>query len=288
MSRSLLAVGVAGLFVSGCAAEALDKVQQVGSPLNMAAFDLELVYENDFSGDDRIDFETSFVADGQRTRVPDPEAEWVAEGWGGAEICGGRLWVAPVAFEACGERVQNPAGEISHMVVWNKNRFPADMMFEFTVNHHASDNGLTLVFIAAEGVEDQNIFDLNLPPRNGVYRNYNKGQLRNYTVSYWSRNKKPSLVAKGEQYTNRIRKNPGANILATDDSLTDKCNDCDFKVRILKDAGNISVEINGVVANHVVDPDAPHGGGYIGLRSMEGVDKVSYDDFKVWSVTELN
>ncbi len=170
------------------------------------------------------------------------------------------------------------------MVVWTKNRFPADAMFEFTVNHHGSDNGLTLVFFAAEGAEGQDIFDLELPPRNGVYRNYNKGRLRNYTVSYWSRNKKPSLVARGEQYTNRIRKNPGANIIATDDSLTDKCNDCDFKVRILKVAGNISVEINGVVANHVVDPDAPHGGGYIGLRSMEGIDRVSYDDFRVWSV----
>ena len=174
------------------------------------------------------------------------------------------------------------------MVVWNKNRFPADVMFEFTVNHHGSDNGLTLVFFAADGVEGQDIFDLELPPRYGVYRNYNKGRLRNYTVSYWSRNKKPSLMAKGEQYTNRIRKNPGANILATDDSLTDKCKDCDFKIRILKVAGNISVEIDGVVANHVIDPDAPHGGGYIGLRSMEGVDTVSYDDFKVWSVTELN
>jgi len=284
MSRSLLVCGIAGLLVSGCAAQAQDQVQQVGLPLNTASLDLELVYENDFSGDDKLDFETFFVEDGNRTRLPDSRAEWVAEGWGGADVCGGKLWVAPVAFDACGEREENPASEPSHMVVWNKNRFPADMMFEFTVNHHGSDNGLTLVFFAAEGVEGQDIFDLELPPRNGVYRNYNKGQLTNYTVSYWSRNKKPSLVAKGEQYTNRIRKNPGANILATDDSLTDKCSDCDFKVRILKVAGNISVEINGVVANHVIDADCPHGGGYIGLRSMEGVDRVSYDDFRAWLV----
>ena len=167
MSRSLLVCGIAGLLVSGCAAQAQDQLQQVGSPLNTAAFDLELVYENDFSGDDRIDFETSFVADGQRTRVPDPEVEWVAEGWGGAEICGGRLWVAPVAFEACGERVQIPASEISHMVVWNKNRFPADTMFEFTVNHHGSDNGLTLVFFAADGVEGQGIGQMLLRAAEG-------------------------------------------------------------------------------------------------------------------------
>ena len=282
-----VSVVLVALLVFGYPVQAQDRAQHVGAPLDLGAVELELIYGNDFSGDDRIDFETSFVTDDTRTRLPDPEAEWVAEGWGGAEVCGGNLWVAPVAFEACGERVQIPASEISHMVVWNKNRFPADMMFEFTVNHHGSNNGLTLVFFAAEGVEGQDIFDLELPPRNGVYRNYNKSRLKNYTVSYWSRNKKPSLVAKGEQYTNRIRRNPGANILATNDSLTDKCNDCDFKVRILKVGGEITVEINGTVANHVTDPD-PHGGGYIGLRSMEGVDKVSYDDFKVWSVTELN
>ena len=73
------------------------------------------------------------------------------------------------------------------------------------------------------------------------------------------------------------------NMLATNDSLTDKCNDCDFKIRILKIAGTITAEINGTVVNHVTDTD-PYGGGYIGLRSMEGVNVVSYDDFKVWSV----
>jgi len=268
----------------GSLAQAHDDAQQVGSPLNTTFFDLELVYENDFSANDKIDFETSFITDGKRTRFPDPGAEWIAEGWGGAGVCEGKLWVAPVAFKACGERVDNPDLEPSHMVVWNKSRFPADMMFEFTVNHQGSDNGLTLVFFAALGQQGQDIFDLDLPPRNGVYRNYNKGALKNYTVSYWSRNKKPSLVAKGEAFTNRIRKNPGANILATDASLTDKCNDCDYRVRILKVGGSLTAEINGTVVNQVTDT-VPHGAGYIGLRSMQGVDKVSYDDFRVWSVS---
>ncbi len=183
------------LLVFGYPVRGHDHVQHVGAPLNLDTVDLELIYGNAFSGDDRIDFETSFVTDDKRTRLPDPQAEWIAEGWGGADVCDGKLWVAPSAFEACGERAGNPDREPSHMVVWNKNRFPADLMFEFTVNHHGSDNGLTLVFFAAEGVEGQDIFDLELPPRNGVYRYYNKCRLRNYTVSYWSRNKKPSLVA---------------------------------------------------------------------------------------------
>ncbi len=189
----------AGILAAACAAQAQGQAQEIGTPLNTASFDLELVYENDFSADDGIDFETSLVADGKRTRQPDPKAEWIVEGWGGADVCGGKFWVAPVAFEACGQRTKNPDREPSHMVVWNKTRFPADLMFEFTVNHHGSDDGLTLVFFAAEGLQGEDIFDLALPPRNGVYRNYNRGRLANYTVSYWSRNKAKGAIRKGER-----------------------------------------------------------------------------------------
>jgi len=286
LTTGILRIAGAGLLIVGCLAQAQNHAQQIGSPLNLANAEFELIYSNDFTGDDRIDFETAFVANGKRTRLPDPAAEWIAEGWGGAEVCDGRLWVAPAAFKACGERGELPDQGPSHMVVWNKNRFPADMMFEFTINHHGSENGLTLVFFAAQGLQGQEIFALNLPPRKGDYRKYNRGALSNYTVSYWSRNKAEGAIKKGEQYSNRVRKNPGANLLATNASLTDQCNDCDFRVRILKIAGNITAEINGTVVNHVTDPD-PHGGGYIGLRSMQGVTKVSYEDFKVWSVRNL-
>jgi len=273
----------AGLIIICSSVQAQDHAQRVGKPLDLDSVSLEPVYSNDFSNDGLVDFENSFVADGKRTGMPNPEAEWIAEGQGGAMVCDGHLWVSPVAFASCGQPVAEPDGERSHMVVWNKNTFPADMMFEFTVNHQGSDDGLTLVFFAATGESGQDIFDLNLPPRNGVYRNYNKGQLKNYTVSYWSRNKKPSLVERGEQFTNRMRKNPGANKLSTEYSRTDKCNDCDYNVRILKLGGQLTVEINGVVLNQVTDPD-PLGSGYIGLRNMMGVDVVSYDDFKVWTV----
>ena len=169
------------------------------------------------------------------------------------------------------------------MVIWNKNQYRGDMMFEFTVNHHGSDNGLTLVFFAATGMEGEDIFDLSLPMRDGSYKTYNRG-LSNYTVSYWSRNQHAAAIKKGERYSNRVRKNPGMNILATNPSLTDRCADCDFKIRILKSAGSITVEVNGKVVNHITDATTPHEGGYIGLRSMMGVNTVSYDDFKVWSV----
>ena len=161
----IMSLACAGLMVVGGDVSALDHSQRVGLPLKLVDVELELTYSNDFSVEDSIDRETSFIMDGKRTRLPDPGAEWVAEGWGGANICAGKLWVAPVAFKTCGERAEIPEQGPSHMVVWNKNRFPAEMMFEFSVNHHDSDNGLTLVFFAAEGQQGQDIFDLDLPPR---------------------------------------------------------------------------------------------------------------------------
>ncbi len=285
LKAGIVSIACASLLVAVCSVQAQHNTQQIGSPLNLANVELKLIYSNDFSGDEKIDFETAFVANGKRTRLPDPQAGWVAEGRGGADICNGKLWVAPVAFETCGERAQSAGQQPSHMVVWNGSQFPADMLFEFTINHHGSDDGLTLVFFAAAGLEGKEIFDLSLPPREGDYRKYNRGALANYTVSYWSRNKAVGAIKKGERYSNRVRKNPGANMLATNDSLTDKCSDCDFKLRVLKVANTITVEINGMVVNHVTDT-TPYGGGYIGLRSMQGVTKVSYDDFRVWSVNE--
>lgn len=271
------------LLAAAVTAHAQTTAQAIGKPLDLGQFELEQVYGNDFSAENFVDFEQNFVSGGKRTDLPNPDAEWIAEGQGGAMVCGGKLWVAPVEFASCGKTVGGERETPSHMVVWNRTRFPADILFEFTVNHHGSDDGLTLVFFAAEGLQGESVFDPNLPPREGIYRNYNRGQLRNYTVSYWSRNKKPSLVKRGEQYTNRMRRNPGTHKLSTEYSRTDKCSDCDYRVRILKTGGRIAVEINGEVVNQVIDPD-PLGGGYIGLRNMQGVDRVSYDEFKVWSV----
>lgn len=283
MNKVMMSFWSASLLFVGSSAYAQDSSQQVGTPLDLSGLDLSLTYSNDFSGNDKLDFESAMVKGDKRVRRPQADAQWIAEGWGDAKVCGGKLWVAPVKFKACGERAVVDDRGPSHMVVWNKDQYAGDMMFEFTVNHHGSDDGLTLVFFAATGMEGQDIFDLSLPVRDGVYKTYNRG-LSNYTVSYWSRNQKAGAVKKGERYSNRVRKNPGMNMLASNPSLTDKCDDCDYKIRILKSEGSITVEINGTIVNHITDASTPHDRGYIGLRSMMGINMVSYDDFKVWTV----
>ena len=73
--------------------------------------------------------------------------------------------------------------------------------------------------------------------------------------------------------------------MAEGPSLTTGPTDVTHRVRVLKSGGHIEVEVNGRVVIKWDDTERPHGAGRIGLRSMEGVTMVAYDNFKVWQVT---
>lgn len=263
---------------------------------------LKLICEDDFSkpvkiarGEDLIkapgDGPASTVnsrdaaRDFKRIARPPKDAEWIAEGWGDARIIDGRLHVAPSKMDDKGVPAKVDDDHRSHMVIWNRRAFPADILVEFTVNHCGSDDGLTLFFFASEGNNGEDVFDLKLPARRAIYRIYNRDALRNYTVSYWSRNKTDQPGSKGynERFTARLRRNPGMDLIATGHSETNESGTKDYKVRLLKVGQHIEFEVDGKVIVEWDDPN-PLGAGHIGLRCMSGVKKVTYDDFRVWAV----
>jgi Domain of unknown function (DUF1961) len=215
----------------------------------------------------------------RRKARPAPDVEWIAEGLGGVEVRDGRLVVAPSPFDASGKSRPGSTGRRSHMVVWNHRIFPADFLLEFEMSPCGSTNGLTIVFFCAAGRNGEDIFDLSLPPRRAEYQAYHSGAVANYTDSYWSRNNET------ESLTNRLRKNPGFKQVSEGPSLTTGPTDVTHRLRILKIGARIEVEVNGKVIIKWDDPERPHGAGRIGLRSMEGVTKIAYDNFKVWQVT---
>jgi hypothetical protein len=68
-------------------------------------YDLRRVYQNNFSSPQKIAREEDFIKespDGAWHRIgkPDPNAEWIAEGWGGAAVSEGKLRVAPSPFDS--------------------------------------------------------------------------------------------------------------------------------------------------------------------------------------------
>jgi hypothetical protein len=253
------------------------------TPLDLSGYDLRPFYENDFGRPQKVAREEGLIEQSgavwKRKAVPAPDAEWIAEGWGGAEVRDGKLIVAPSPFDASGKPLPIEPGRRSHMVVWNRRVFPADFLLEFEMSPCGSTNGLTIVFFCASGRNGEDIFDLSLPPRRADYQAYHSGELANYTDSYWSRNNE------AESLSNRLRKNPGFKQVTEGPSLTTGSTDVTHRLRILKSGSHIEVEVNGKAVIKWDDTERPHGAGRIGLRSMEGVTMVAYDNFKVWQVT---
>jgi uncharacterized protein DUF1961 len=250
------------------------------APLDLSVYNLRLFYKNDFSRPQQIAREEELIEQTggvwRRKGSPASNDEWIAEGKGGAEVRDGRLLVSPTPFDDAGKP---QSGQRSHMVVWNRRVFPADFLLEFEMSPCGSTNGLTIVLFCAAGKNGEDLFDLSLPPRRAEYQAYHSGAVANYTDSYWSRNNE------AESLSNRLRKNPGFKQVAEGSSLTTGPTDVTHRLRILKNGAHIEVEVNGRVIIKWDDPERPHGAGRIGLRSMEGVTMVAYDNFKVWQVT---
>jgi hypothetical protein len=256
---------------------------RAAASLDLSGYDLRPFYENDFSRTQKIAREEDLIEQvgvvWRRKASPTPDAEWIAEGWGGAEVRDGRLLVAPSPFDAAGRPRPVEPGRRSHMVIWNRRVFPADFLLEFEMSPCGSSNGLTIVLFCAAGRNGEDIFDLSLPPRRAEYQTYHSGAVANYTDSYWSRNNE------AESLSNRLRKNPGFKQVAEGQSLTTGPTDITHRLRVLKSGAHLEVEVNGKVIIKWDDLERPHGAGRMGLRSMEGVTMVAYDNFKVWQVT---
>ena len=279
---ALLGIALLGITVAG--QETLRPASE--KPLNLSQYRLRRVYENRFSGPQKIAREEDYIErlpDGawHRKGKPAPDAEWIAEGWGGCAIRAGKLWVAPARFDAQGRPETVEPGSRSHMVVWNRRIFPGDFLLDLEMSPCGSANGLTIVLVCAAGKSGADLFDLSLPPRRADYVAYHSGEIANYTDSYWSRN------TEAESVSNRLRKNPGFRLVAEGPSLTTGPESATHRLRILKVGAHIEVEVNGKVTVRWDDAEHPLGAGRIGLRSMAGVDVVTYDNFRVWQVTPV-
>ena len=281
---SLLIILSFGLYGTGQSARP-EQSQSPSAPLDLKGYELRLVYANDFGWPQRIAREEDLIEQGpggvwRRKARPAADAEWIAEGWGGAEIRGGKLRLAPAPFDADGQPKQVATDQRSHMVIWNQRVFPADFLLEFEMSPGGSTNGLTLMLFCATGKNGEDLFDLSLPPRRADYQSYHSGAIANYTDSYWSRNNQT------ESISNRLRKNPGFKEVASGPSLTTDSADSTHHLRVLKVGAHIEVEVNGHLVLRWDDPEQPLGAGRVGLRSMEGVTTIAYDNFKVWQVVK--
>ena len=90
--------------------------------------------------------------------------------------------------------------QAQHHVFWCPVSFPSDFIAEWDVQNQDPKAGLCIVFFAAEGEKEADIFSPKLKNRTGVFKQYTKGDINNYHISYYANN--PNEIGRTH---NRIR-----------------------------------------------------------------------------------
>jgi len=238
--------------------------------LDLSDYQTELLYEADFSKKLNVVNELDLFDGDRRARQP-RTAEWVLEGDGRAWTEGGSAHV-----ETTGNRNDG------HLVLWNTRRFPDNVLIEWEVSPLDSMHGLTILFFSTTPKDNHagSIFDLSLPKRDGLFKNYHSGALNGYHLSYWA----------GDRRTANLRKNHGFLLLSAGIDRIMGQSPGPHLVRLLKVGGQIQLEANGRTSV-VYNDNGTAGGpvwtdGYIGLRQMGHTKEMSSASFKVYQVKQ--
>lgn len=197
--------------------------------------------------------------------------DWKMEGAGKTEFSDGRM-------------IMYSPGEEGHHVFWCPQEFPASFIAEWEVQNLHTDGGLCIIFFAAKGLNGEDIFDASLPKRDGTFKNYTKGAINNYHISYYAN-------AKGEKgrETANLRKNKGFHKVQTGEPGIPIHSTEVHKVKLVKQQGHIQLFIDGRSIINYMDDGKRYGavleGGKIGFRQMKWT-RFAYRNFKVWEAEE--
>jgi len=197
-------------------------------------------------------------------------SEWVMEGPGS------------VSFEDEWMRVHSPQ-QVGHHVYWCPQLFPNNFVAEWEVKSNNPEAGLCIVFFAAKGLNNESVLSKKLKSRNGTFKQYTKGDIQNYHISYYA-----NTPTQKDRPFAHLRKNPGFRKVYVGKAGIPANSVAIHHVKLIKNDGHIELFIDNESVIDWHDDGEKHGAilndGYIGFRQMKWTD-FSYRNFQVW---ELN
>ena len=204
--------------------------------------------------------------------------KWVMEGPGQLEFKEG--WMHMHAHDwKWYQWLSNPG----HHVFWCPVDFPDRFIAEWKAQNFETDAGLCIVFFAAKGISGEDIFDPALPKRNGTFKNYTKGKINSYHISYYANN--PQFES--NRRTSNLRKNSGFFLAQTGNEGIPTLSEKMHKMRLIKDCAHIIMYVDDKKIIDWTDDGKEFGpvfgNGKIGFRQMRW-SHFRYRDFKVWSI----
>ena len=170
--------------------------------------------------------------------------------------------------------------EAAHHVYWCPVELPASFVAEWEVRNKHPEAGLCIVFFAATGKNGQDVFSSELKPRNGIFKQYTKGDVNNYHISYYANT--PSQ--KHRPYTH-LRKNSGFHKVQVGKAGILHYSEKTHRVRLVKNIGRIQMYIDGALIIDWLDDGKQHGpilgAGKIGFRQMKWT-RFEYRNLRIW------
>jgi hypothetical protein len=178
-------------------------------------------------------------------------------------------------------RSERPNGPEGHLVHWCPVDFPARFRAEWDFEL-IDETGLCIVFFAAHGQGDRDLFDSSLAPRNGVFTKYTNSDIDCYHISYFANApSSPRRVA-------NLRKNSGFYLIANGPvGVTAGGGGNVHHAILVKDGARIRMAVDGrTIIDHTDDGKRAGpvwGAGKIGLRQMQWTN-ARYRDFRVYAL----
>lgn len=160
-------------------------------------------------------------------------------------------------------------GQKANYVLWCPEEFPEDLRIEWDFKP-ITQPGLAILFFAAKGRNNEDLFDSSLTPRSGEYPQYHHGDINAFHVSYFRR-KEPDERA---FHTCNLRKSYGFHLVAQGgDPIPDVEDVTDFyHMAVVKKKNRVAFSVNDLEVFSFTDDGESFGpllhGGKIGFRQL--------------------
>lgn len=192
---------------------------------------------------------------------------WVPEGPVGVDLVDGGMRLSSTADEAA--LIADGRGDHAHVTYWCPEVFGPDVEVSWDFRPWQGQ-GLAMLFFAATGTEERDLFDPSLPTRTGYYPQYHSGEVRTLHVSYYRR----KWPTERRFHTCNLRKSPGFHLVAQGADPLPPPADVDghYRVRLTKRGPDVAFAIDDLELFTWRDDGGvggpPLGGGRIGFRQM--------------------
>lgn len=158
----------------------------------------------------------------------------------------------------------SPQQEMHH-VLWCPITFPDSFIAEWEAQNLNPNSGLAIVFFAARGVEEEDIFDPSHKKRNGTFSHYTKGDILSYHISYYANS--PSKPARS---TTHLRKNNGFKLVSSGPIAIPATSTTIHRIKLIKKGPHIKFYVDDKLILNWTDDSLDYlKEGKIGLRQMK-------------------